>query len=114
MAGPFDDVQMAIRNFLRHFFRHPKGKASIGIAVPQANRHPQFTQRKSPRLSKQLRIRQDACGRGRSEEHTSELQSPCNLVCRLLLEKKKKKKKKYDDNKKKKKKERKKKKKEKT
>src|SRR5688500_19952752 len=29
------------------------------------------------------------CGR-RSEEHTSELQSPCNLVCRLLLEKKKK------------------------
>src|SRR2546426_8844283 len=30
--------------------------------------------------------------RSRSEEHTSELQSPCNLVCRLLLEKKKKKK----------------------
>src|SRR5256885_12033133 len=27
--------------------------------------------------------------KGRSEEHTSELQSPCNLVCRLLLEKKK-------------------------
>src|SRR5256885_5704066 len=30
-------------------------------------------------------LRQD----DRSEEHTSELQSPCNLVCRLLLEKKK-------------------------
>src|SRR5256885_8117969 len=29
-------------------------------------------------------------GTARSEEHTSELQSPCNLVCRLLLEKKKK------------------------
>src|SRR5256885_6970552 len=29
-------------------------------------------------------------GEERSEEHTSELQSPCNLVCRLLLEKKKK------------------------
>src|SRR5256885_9713291 len=28
-------------------------------------------------------------GADRSEEHTSELQSPCNLVCRLLLEKKK-------------------------
>src|SRR5256885_5488702 len=28
-------------------------------------------------------------GKPRSEEHTSELQSPCNLVCRLLLEKKK-------------------------
>src|SRR2546426_8516364 len=44
--------------------------------------------------------RQEACVRlqdvrsmhpaRRSEEHTSELQSPCNLVCRLLLEKKKK------------------------
>src|SRR2546426_8674300 len=32
---------------------------------------------------------------GRSEEHTSELQSPCNLVCRLLLEKKKKKQQQY-------------------
>src|SRR5256885_5845010 len=31
-----------------------------------------------------------AAGMRRSEEHTSELQSPCNLVCRLLLEKKKK------------------------
>src|SRR2546426_12088811 len=30
------------------------------------------------------------CVKMRSEEHTSELQSPCNLVCRLLLEKKKK------------------------
>src|SRR5207248_9914956 len=35
----------------------------------------------------------------RSEEHTSELQSPYDLVCRLLLEKKKKKKKKRDANK---------------
>src|SRR6266446_2867566 len=34
-----------------------------------------------------------AVAAARSEEHTSELQSPCNLVCRLLLEKKKKKKK---------------------
>src|SRR5256885_11603563 len=32
------------------------------------------------------RVRKDGT---RSEEHTSELQSPCNLVCRLLLEKKK-------------------------
>src|SRR5256885_10621995 len=34
--------------------------------------------------------RNGARGDQRSEEHTSELQSPCNLVCRLLLEKKKK------------------------
>src|SRR5256885_13302069 len=31
----------------------------------------------------------DPCCEYRSEEHTSELQSPCNLVCRLLLEKNK-------------------------
>src|SRR6267154_5152688 len=41
-------------------------------------------------------------GRGRSEEHTSELQSPVHLVCRLLLEKKKKKKKENKKQKKKK------------
>src|SRR5256885_10201147 len=37
------------------------------------------------------RVQQRLVGPGidRSEEHTSELQSPCNLVCRLLLEKKK-------------------------
>src|SRR5256885_5260639 len=35
-------------------------------------------------------LREAVWGLIRSEEHTSELQSPCNLVCRLLLEKKKK------------------------
>src|SRR5256885_10995079 len=35
-------------------------------------------------------MRNACCNPARSEEHTSELQSPCNLVCRLLLEKKKK------------------------
>src|SRR2546426_2150291 len=39
-----------------------------------------------------LRLRVLRAELHRSEEHTSELQSPCNLVCRLLLEKKKKKK----------------------
>src|SRR2546426_7776654 len=43
------------------------------------------------RAAREVRSR---CGtrprhQARSEEHTSELQSPCNLVCRLLLEKKK-------------------------
>src|SRR2546426_1843873 len=40
----------------------------------------------SPRTPLRICLRSDEC---RSEEHTSELQSPCNLVCRLLLEKKK-------------------------
>src|SRR2546426_9128455 len=41
-------------------------------------------------LSLRLAGRRGALKHVRSEEHTSELQSPCNLVCRLLLEKKKK------------------------
>src|SRR5256885_10166087 len=40
--------------------------------------------------SLQLGVRDRHRRQQRSEEHTSELQSPCNLVCRLLLEKKKK------------------------
>src|SRR2546426_6468559 len=36
-----------------------------------------------------VRVSSPARDQTRSEEHTSELQSPCNLVCRLLLEKKK-------------------------
>src|SRR5256885_9086067 len=42
-----------------------------------------------PRARRRHGVRLDGSGRQRSEEHTSELQSPCNLVCRLLLEKKK-------------------------
>src|SRR5256885_8618965 len=47
--------------------------ASVGLAVAKSGRTTGFT---TGSIS-------------RSEEHTSELQSPCNLVCRLLLEKKK-------------------------
>src|SRR2546426_3864225 len=41
------------------------------------------------RLTRRARSRAGVPCSARSEEHTSELQSPCNLVCRLLLEKKK-------------------------
>src|SRR5205807_9723176 len=44
------------------------------------------------RLPERAELTGPAIVEERSEEHTSELQSPCNLVCRLLLEKKKKKK----------------------
>src|SRR2546426_3467064 len=46
--------------------------------------HRQVTRDRGPVTQEGLRS-----DRSRSEEHTSELQSPCNLVCRLLLEKKK-------------------------
>src|SRR5256885_11968374 len=59
-----------LRRLLRHFFvRH---------WVHRRLRRTDDARRRSARLLG-----------GRSEEHTSELQSPCNLVCRLLLEKKK-------------------------
>src|SRR2546426_3320569 len=51
----------------------PRGEPEAADPAPE---------RRSGRLARDLE--------GRSEEHTSELQSPCNLVCRLLLEKKKK------------------------
>src|SRR2546426_6490225 len=41
------------------------------------------------KLFRRLRLSSSPMSSARSEEHTSELQSPCNLVCRLLLEKKK-------------------------
>src|SRR5256885_8780431 len=47
-----------------------------------------FRPRKNGRGSQRVATSAEAQS-PRSEEHTSELQSPCNLVCRLLLEKKK-------------------------
>src|ERR1039457_4858742 len=47
-----------------------------------------ISQLKSP-VSNRSRVSNQRHHLHRSEEHTSELQSPCNLVCRLLLEKKK-------------------------
>src|SRR2546430_6858484 len=58
-------------------------------------RSPRFPDRDPPRRAADSAHRADAIAqalrsRARSEEHTSELQSQSNLVCRLLLEKKKK------------------------
>src|SRR5256885_12787158 len=66
---------------------------SLHDALPICARQPP-SRRRAPRVlvSRTARCagRADRRGPGaRSEEHTSELQSPCNLVCRLLLEKKK-------------------------
>src|SRR5256885_6661458 len=46
-------------------------------------------QRHHARIHVELVVIEHESRDARSEEHTSELQSPCNLVCRLLLEKKK-------------------------
>src|SRR5206468_10747500 len=65
----------------------PAVVGSIGIA-PSANLNPE---KEFPSMFEPVHgSAPDIAGKGRSEEHTSELQSRSDLVCRLLLEKKKK------------------------
>src|SRR5205807_8991350 len=59
---------------------------------PQTNEHFPASSRAGWPYSRDRKVRRERSAGVRSEEHTSELQSPCNLVCRLLLEKKKNKK----------------------
>src|SRR2546426_854733 len=64
---------------------------SLHDALPISNAPPPTTSPSTACRSARAACPRTRCGpRERSEEHTSELQSPCNLVCRLLLEKKKK------------------------
>src|SRR5256885_8786913 len=70
-------------------FRSPdrrRGDVHVRAARRAGKRLPALRELAQP-LDRQLAAPRAA---RRSEEHTSELQSPCNLVCRLLLEKKKK------------------------
>src|SRR5256885_12620207 len=64
---------------------------SVGIDASQFELNDPLASRDLIRASQECWDRALLLGErhGRSEEHTSELQSPCNLVCRLLLEKKK-------------------------
>src|SRR5205807_10657750 len=63
----------------------PKSSLRVGFSViPKAESKSRRHQERKP--VSLLLLEDDP--RFRSEEHTSELQSPCNLVCRLLLEKK--------------------------
>src|SRR5690348_18119703 len=80
-------------------FRSPRGRRRIGGAGgdDQAARRRQVRFEKLQGFRRvawrRRELRERALGAaGRSEEHTSELQSPVHLVCRLLLEKKNKKK----------------------
>src|SRR5688572_31522679 len=73
-------------------FRSHEVGAEVGVAEAQG---PEFVAELGDHRARELGHQH------RSEEHTSELQSQSNLVCRLLLEKKKKKKKKIENIKKK-------------
>src|SRR5207244_13370410 len=70
--------------FVREMQSHP-------VSVLGAVRKPGvFQVRGSKTLLEILSLAEESQARSRSEEHTSELQSPDHIVCRLLLEKKKK------------------------
>src|SRR5256885_8842031 len=70
------------RSALRKPPFHPETVHRLRTHLRRLQAYAEFLQR--PRIA--ARLGPEAM---RSEEHTSELQSPCNLVCRLLLEKKK-------------------------
>src|SRR2546426_8821443 len=76
-------VQTCALPIFRPHARQPRHRAVADAPVTGRLRHEHAA---VPRLS----VAGARQHEGRSEEHTSELQSPCNLVCRLLLEKKKK------------------------
>src|SRR5256885_17067502 len=63
--------------------------SSLDLLIPDSGA-PKFIDAMSEAAERVNKEKTDKNKEKRSEEHTSELQSPCNLVCRLLLEKKKK------------------------
>src|SRR5205807_9283389 len=65
----------------------PRQIRNVACAMNLPHRHPRSQALPGNALYARLCLARRSLGR--SEEHTSELQSPCNLVCRLLLEKKK-------------------------
>src|SRR5256885_6628840 len=72
---------------------HPHGGARRvhGLAARRSDRGDRLVAARAARLARLSSPPRIAAPALRSEEHTSELQSPCNIVCRLLLEKKNKK-----------------------
>src|SRR5690348_17861668 len=75
-------------------FRSGRRQQAASRSHPGDRSNPRAGRRATIGLSRRLAPEMGGQPDGRSEEHTSELQSPVHLVCRLLLEKKKKKKKK--------------------
>src|SRR5260364_113220 len=88
---PPDAVMLAARLFAEDPRPH-KVNLGIGMYYDEEGRIPQLAavREADHRLRSRNRPWPYLPAEGRSEEHTSELQSPDHLVCRLLLEKKKK------------------------
>src|SRR2546426_4422053 len=78
--GRYDDAEAAYREALRLAPDDVRARLGLGLCLRRQRR---------PADAEAVLREAVLLQPGRSEEHTSELQSPCNLVCRLLLEKKK-------------------------
>src|SRR5205807_4380718 len=93
------DYALAVQLAEKHLHKYPKdvpvrvvlARAELAQGKPlQAFEELRTVLESDPKSIDALYYLSVASKELRSEEHTSELQSPCNLVCRLLLEKKKK------------------------
>src|SRR5207244_11217645 len=84
---PYTTLFRSLRQNRSHVASGAQAAVDQGAAPVQSN----FLFNQSPhfRFALAHRLRERAMSKPRSEEHTSELQSPDHLVCRLLLEKKK-------------------------
>src|SRR2546426_4768884 len=71
------------------FVLRPRAAPQVGAANSGGDRRRPDAHFAPPAFRQHVGREAEGAFEDRSEEHTSELQSPCNLVCRLLLEKKK-------------------------
>src|SRR5438876_5463750 len=85
---------LAIPNFMSYQAKAKQSEAKVGLGGIFTAATAYFASNGTYTVTSPSEL-----GYMRSEEHTSELQSPVHLVCRLLLEKKKKQKKTYNNNK---------------
>src|SRR5256885_12159090 len=83
-------VRLCVFNFFFLMIRRPPRSTLFPYTTLfRSSRAPVEDEVSEGRQAAQPLLERRLAHRVRSEEHTSELQSPCNLVCRLLLEKKK-------------------------
>src|SRR5205807_7073927 len=81
--GQLEAAEAALQEAARLDPRRAAARHNLGVVLDRQAKYAAA----AAAFREAIRLAPDAVAR--SEEHTSELQSPCNLVCRLLLEKKK-------------------------
>src|SRR5205807_8280358 len=87
-TSPFCCTSSVVQRVLRSFPTRRSSDLASCCATKVPTRSAPSRTLTSHASSLPTKSKSDSCDVSRSEEHTSELQSPCNLVCRLLLEKK--------------------------